>query len=103
MQRIYYVYIMANSRRTIYIGMTNNLMRRVSEHKQKLIDGYSKRYNLTKLVYYEEFSAPQQAIAREKQLKGWLRQRKDELIESQNPYWRDVALTWFEPQRLNES
>jgi putative endonuclease len=103
MQRVYYVYIMANSRRTIYIGVTNNLMRRVSEHKQKLIEGYSKRYNLTKLVCHEEFSAPQEAIAREKQLKGWLRKRKDELIEAQNPGWHDLALSWFEPQRLKES
>jgi putative endonuclease len=103
MQKRNYVYIMANSRRTIYIGITNDLMRRVHEHKQKLVEGYTKRYNLNKLVYYDEIATSREAMAREKHLKGWLRKRKEELIESQNAGWQDLAFTWFEPPILKES
>ena len=71
----YYVYIMTNSVRTLYIGVTNDLMRRVYEHKQKLADGFTKKYNITMLVYYEATSNVEAAITREKQLKGWLRRK----------------------------
>jgi len=91
----YYVYIMSNRSKTLYTGMTNNLERRVAEHKTKSIEGFTKKYNITKLVYYEEFDAPLEAIAREKQIKGWLRRKKIELIETQNPDWNDLAADWF--------
>ena len=87
----YYVYIMSNRSKTLYIGMTNDLIRRVSEHKQKIIKGFSKKYDTTKLVYYEITAEVNSAIAREKQLKGWLRKRKTELIESMNPNWEDLS------------
>ena len=93
--RDYFVYIMSNVSRTVYVGMTNNLERRVFEHKQKLVPGFTKRYNLTLLVYCETYSDPRSAIAREKELKGWLRVRKDKLIESENPEWLDLAATWY--------
>ena len=87
----YYVYIMTNKSGTLYIGVTNNLNRRVYEHKEKLIRGFTSRYNLSKLVYHETCYDINQAIVREKQLKGWLRNKKIELIEKTNPYWRDLS------------
>ena len=87
----YYVYILTNvSNKVLYIGVTNNLIRRIYEHKNKLIDGFTKRYNLNKLVYFEQTSDVESAINREKQLKGWLRKRKEELINSMNPNWVDL-------------
>ena len=90
----YYVYIMTNKSKTLYVGMTNNLQRRVQEHKQKLIPGFTRKYNMTKLVYYEETSDVHVAIALEKELKGLLRKRKIFLIESRNPQWNDLSLDW---------
>ena len=78
--------------------MTSKLEKRVFEHKQKLIEGFTKRYNLTKLVYFESTDSVHWAIGREKQLKGWLRKRKIELIESVNPEWKDLAADWFAPE-----
>jgi len=92
----YYVYIMTNRSRTLYTGVTNNLERRVYEHKRRLVDGFTKKYNLTRLVYYEESSDILAAIRREKQIKGWLRSKKIDLIESVNPEWRDLSNGWFE-------
>ena len=87
----YYVYIMTNQHNSVlYTGITNDLVRRVFEHKEKLIQGFTKRYNLTKLVYYEVLSNPEAAIKREKQLKGRSRREKVELIKSMNPEWRDL-------------
>lgn len=84
----YYVYILTNhTKTTLYVGVTNNLERRLYEHKNKLIDGFSKRYNLNKLVYYEETTSIESAIEREKQLKGYARSKKDILIITKNPYW----------------
>jgi len=94
--RQYYVYILSNDSRMLYVGVTGDIERRMSEHKLKLIDGYTKRYNLTRLVYYEDYDRVQDAIAREKQLKGWLRRRKIELIEEDNPLWEDLAEDWFD-------
>jgi len=92
----YYVYVMTNpNATTLYIGVTNNLERRVYEHKMKLVDGFTRRYNLTILAYFEEGNDVLSAIAREKQLKGWLRLKKVELIESVNPEWRDLSEEWF--------
>ena len=90
----YYVYILSNKSRTLYIGVTNNLERRLYEHKNKLIPGFTKKYNLTKLVYYETTNDIGEAIYREKQLKGWLRIKKIMLIEESNPDWDDLSLLW---------
>jgi putative endonuclease len=91
----YYVYIMTNKSKTLYIGVTNNLERRVYEHKNKLVAGFTSKYNITKLVYYEETNDVQVALAREKQIKGWLRSKKIVLIESDNPEWKDLSLEWY--------
>jgi len=87
----FYVYIMANKSRTLYTGVTNDLERRVFEHKNKLVSGFTEKYNVNRLVFYEETSDINAAITREKQIKGWLRARKIELIESVNPEWRDLS------------
>jgi len=90
----YYVYIMTNRSRTLYTGVTNNLRRRVYEHKHKLALGFTQKYNITLLVYYEATSDVRSAIEREKQIKGWLRSKKIALIESVNPEWRDLSTDW---------
>lgn len=90
----YSIYVMPNKSRTFYVRMTNNLERRICEHKQKLIEGFTKRYNITQLVYYEVFSDVREAIAREKQVKDWRREKKIALIESLNPAWRDLSEDW---------
>lgn len=90
----YYVYIMANKTKTIYTGVTNNLQRRVFEHKNKIHKGFTARYNVNKLVYYEHTNDIREAIAREKQIKGWLRIKKIKLIESMNPDWKDLFEEW---------
>lgn len=90
----YYVYIMTNKSKTLYTGVTNNLNRRVYEHKNKLLPGFTAKYNITKLVYYEIFNDINQAISREKQIKGWLRQKKIDLIESLNSEWNDLSEGW---------
>jgi len=90
----YYVYVMANAGRMLYTGVTNNLERRVFEHKAKLICGYTSKYDITRLVYYEATASIRAALAREKQLKGWLRKKKVALIRSVNPGWRDLSDDW---------
>ncbi len=90
----YYVYIITNKSKTLYIGVTNDLSRRIYEHKNKIIDGFTKKYNISKLVYYETFNDPNEAIRREKQIKGWLRIKKIKLIESMNPDWKDLSDEW---------
>ena len=92
-----YVYIMSNRSRTLYIGMTNNLVRRVYEHRHPQGDSFTGRYHLTRLVYAEPFSEVLDAIAYEKQIKGWTRARKLELIEAHNPECRDLAEEWLGP------
>lgn len=88
---VYYAYIMASRPNgTLYIGMTNDLVRRVYEHKEGLADGFTKRYGVKTLVYYEIHETAQQAIRREKTLKRWLRDWKIALIENDNPYWDDL-------------
>jgi putative endonuclease len=79
-----------NNNSVLYTGMTNNLIRRVYEHKEKIIDGFTKKYNCTKLVYYEIFNDPYNAIAREKQIKAGSRKKKIDLINSMNPNWKDL-------------
>ena len=91
MKRQYYVYMMTNkSNAVLYTGVTNDLKRRVYEHKQKLAEGFTKRYNVTKLVYYEICDDAESAIMREKQIKSWPRKKKDDLVSSINPEWRDL-------------
>ena len=92
---------MTNESRTLYVGVTDNLERRVYEHKNKLIKGFTKRYNITKLVYYEMTNDVQSAVEREKQVKGWLRRRKIALIEAMNPKWTDLSEEWFRDATLN--
>jgi putative endonuclease len=86
----YYVYIMTKNSKTLYTGITNDLNRRVYEHKNKLLEGFTKKYNIHKLIYFELFNNPGDAIRREKQIKGWLREKKIGLIESMNPEWKDL-------------
>jgi putative endonuclease len=93
--RDYFVYILSSPARTLYIGVTNNLERRVWQHKEKLNDGFTKRYNVTMLVYVETFFDPSSAIEREKQLKNWTRAKKITLIESLNPDWLDLSADWY--------
>lgn len=88
----YYIYFLTNKTHDIlYIGVTNDLQRRNFEHKQKLIDGFSKTYNVTKLVYYEVYDDINLAIAREKQLKKWRREKKDMLVNQMNPQWKELT------------
>ena len=87
----YYVYIITNKSKTLYVGMTNNLNRRMFEHKNKIIEGFTKKYNIDKLVYFEIFTNAYEAIRREKQIKGWLRIKKINLIEEMNPGWNDLS------------
>jgi putative endonuclease len=92
MEKQYYVYILTNkSNKVLYIGVTNDLERRMYEHKNKMIDGFTKKYNLTKLVYFEATTNINSAIEREKQLKNWHRDWKINLIEEFNPEWKDLS------------
>ena len=95
--RLYSVYIMASRSRVLYVGVTNDLVRRVDEHKRGLGGRFTSRYRVTRLVHREEFTRIGDAIAREKALKGWRRSRKVALIERSNPAWRDLAEGWFLP------
>jgi len=92
MEHAYFVYIMASPSGTLYIGVTNDLVRRVFEHKTRVLDGFSKKYGCTKLVHYESTSDVFSAIEREKYLKTWNRRRKEELIAEMNPKWVDLSL-----------
>ncbi|MEE8362610.1 MAG: GIY-YIG nuclease family protein [Dehalococcoidia bacterium] len=92
MSRAFFVYIMTNPRKTVlYTGVTSNLPRRVHEHKEKLVPGFTSRYNVTELVYYEAAETAEAAIAREKQLKAGPRRRKVQVINNMNPAWRDLS------------
>ena len=93
----YYVYILTNwNNKLCYIGVTNDLERRLYEHKNELADGYTKKYHIHKLVYYEYTGDVRAALEREKQLKGWTRAKKNALIEKENPLWEDLSLAWYQ-------
>jgi putative endonuclease len=92
--RTYYVYIATNRSRTLYIGVTNNLQRRHSEHVSGR-SNFTAKYNIDRIVYYETYMDIHQAIAREKQIKGWRRSKKEALIESVNPNWREGESSWI--------
>ena len=89
---MYYVYILTNrNNKVMYVGVTNNLERRVYEHKNGLLEGFTKKYNVNKLVYFDSTTDIKAAITREKQIKGWTRNKKNELVETINPNWVDLA------------
>jgi len=97
----FYVYILVNwNNKVMYIGMTNNLERRLNEHKTKRNNGFTKRYNINKLVYYEHTTNVLAAIAREKEIKKWRREKKNRLVETMNPEWNDLSLEWYDSDPL---
>ena len=95
MMNAYYVYILTNwNDQVMYIGVTNDLQRRLYEHRHHLVEGFTSKYNVHKLVYFEQTTDVKSAIEREKQLKGWRRERKNELVETINPAWKDLSEDW---------
>jgi len=92
----YFTYVMASRSRTLYVGVTGNLQKRVFEHKWKEHDGFTARYNCDRLVWFERYQDVQRAIAREKELKGWRRAKKIALIESANAAWVDLSHDWYD-------
>ena len=94
--KTYYIYIMTNKSGTLYTGVTGNIKARVRQHKNGQVDGFTKRYKITRLLYYESFGDISSAIAREKEIKGWVRRKKLDLIASANPQWDDLGRDWYE-------
>ena len=94
MEKTYYVYLLASKSRRLYIGMTNNLERRLYEHKNKLVDGFTKSYQIDRLVFFESTNDVRVAIEREKEIKKWRREKKIALIETINPLWADLSKDW---------
>jgi putative endonuclease len=92
MREVFHVYITASKSRVIYVGMTNDLARRVREHKEKGTQSFTHRFNVDRLVWFEEHGGPVSAIAREKQIKGWVRAKKIALIEAKNSQWKDLSI-----------
>jgi putative endonuclease len=95
----YYVYILSSQTRVLYIGVTSNLEQRVFQHKQHTFGAFTAKYNVTSLAYFERFATIHAAIAREKELKGWVRSKKVQLIESLNPKWKDLSYGWYQKHR----
>lgn len=97
MERAYYVYFMTNIRNNVlYVGVTGDLEKRVFEHKNSELEGFTKKYKCQKLVYFEVFAYPAEAIAREKQIKGWVRAKKNTLVDRVNPEWLDLTMTEYQ-------
>lgn len=94
--KTFYVYIMSSKNRILYTGVTSNIKKRVYQHKNHLMPGFTDKYNISHLVYIETFGDALSAIAREKQIKHWRREKKINLIDSQNPKWLDLAADWYE-------
>ena len=92
--KTYYVYIMSNRSRTLYTGVTSDLCRRIYEHRNKLVPGFTRRYNIDRLVWFDQTNDVHAAIAMEKRIKGWRREKKVVLIESKNPGWVDLSGDW---------
>ncbi len=104
MERWYYVYVMqSSSRRALYIGITSDLEKRIWQHKMGMIQGFTAQYNAHRLVYFERFSTVQRAIAREKQLKGWTRAKKNRLVQTANPEWKDLSAERFKTIALSRT
>jgi putative endonuclease len=101
-QRRYYVYILASRSLNLYTGITNDIYRRALEHRSGAIEGFTKRYNINRLVYYEVFRYVNNAISREKQIKAWTRAKRLELIKSMNPTWQDLAEGWGEKAEMQK-
>jgi putative endonuclease len=99
-ERSYFTYIVASRSLTLYVGVTGDQQKRVFEHKQKLHEGFSATYNCNRLVWFEEFGEVGEAIEREKQLKGWRREKKIALIERLNPTWMDLAEQWYSREQM---
>ena len=96
MEKSYYVYLITNqNNKVLYTGITSNLERRIFEHKNKLVKGFTEKYNVNKLVYFEQTSDVYSALNREKEIKGWLRIKKNELVESKNAAWNDLSDDWY--------
>lgn len=92
---MYYVYLLTNwNNQVLYVGVTNNLKRRLYEHQHQLVEGFTQKYNVHKLIYFETTTEVKSAIAREKQIKGWTREKKNALVNSSNPDWHDLSLDW---------
>ena len=91
-----YVYILSSQTRVLYVGMTNDLQRRMYEHKSKAVEGFTAKYNVNQLVYYEQVADVSTAVRRETQLKGWTRAKKISFIEQMNPHWFDLSDRWYE-------
>ena len=96
----FYVYILASRSGVLYVGVTNDLERRVWQHKHHVVPGFTDHYNVTRLVYFEATSSIRSAIEREKQIKRWRREKKERLIATTNPQWRDLAESWWNEERL---
>ena len=91
-EKIYYIYLLTNwNNKVMYVGITNDLERRIYEHKEKVVKGFTEKYNVTKLVYYEQTSDIVAALNREKEIKKWRREKKDRLVKNTNPQWRDLS------------
>ena len=99
-ERFYYVYILGSISGTLYIGVTGTLRRRIWQHKQHLLDGFTAEHDITRLLYFERYQYIGRAIAREKQLKGWRREKKVALIEKNNPSWVDLSREWYVDRTL---
>ena len=96
MAKQYYVYFLTNyNNKVLYVGVTGDLKKRVYEHKNKLVEGYTEKYNVDKLVYFENSRNVKTAISREKELKKWRRDKKNQLVNAENPEWNDLAADWF--------
>lgn len=98
--KTFFVYLLSSRSRTLYVGMTSNLVTRVWQHKTKAVPGFTARYNIDRLVYFEEFGTADEAIAREKELKDWRREKKVALIEAANPAWEDLSEGWYDPHAI---
>ena len=101
-ERYYYAYMAASKSRTLYVGVTGNLSRRLFEHKRKLYEGFSATYHCDRLVWFERFTEIDHAIEREKQLKRWRREKKVALIAEKNPTWVDLSEGWYTPEQLEK-
>ena len=103
MAHTYYVYLLTNwNNNVMYVGMTNNLERRMYEHKKKLLKGFTQKYNINKLVYFEETQEVNAAIMREKEIKKWRREKKDSLVNGENPQWKDLSLEFQDSSLCSE-
>src|SRR5258708_526161 len=98
-EKLFYAYMMADRSRVLYVGVTSDLYQRVQQHRKRVVKGFTSLYACNRLVWFERFTGPNEAIAREKQIKRWRREKKVFLIEQENPTWKDLAADWGLPIR----